>query len=285
MRSFDYYRPATMPEARELLAQHGEDARIMAGGTALLILLKQRLFAPSVLVDIKGIRELDYITRTDTLHIGALATHRALEESQIVKDRYPVLAQAAHLVAHQKIRNKGTVAGNLCQAEPASDLGTVLLAYEAQVKLAGPDEERILPLDQFFVSDYETDILPGEILTETILPHPSDGAKGAYYKFSPRSRADKPTVGLAVLLSLDSPSQIVRSARIALGNCGPTPLRCPKAEERLVGNTIDQSLAMEAGRIAAKEGKPVDDVRASADYRRYIVEVLLKRALLELAAH
>lgn len=283
MRSFDYHRPAGLYGALQLLEEYHERAKVMAGGTTLLLLLKQRLLAPAILVDIKGIRELDYITAAGELRIGALATHRAVEQSPVVREHFPVLASTAARVANRQVRNKGTLVGNLCQAEPASDPGTVLLAHDARVKLVGPGGERVVPLDRFFISYYETDIRPDEIVTEVQVPVLPAGTTGVYYKFTTRSVADKPAVGIAVLIQFDQASGGVRDVRIALGNCGPRPLRCPEAEARLRGNIIDERLAIEAGRIAASEAQPFDDVRASAEYRRHIVGVLVKRAVLELA--
>jgi carbon-monoxide dehydrogenase medium subunit len=284
MNSFEYFPVKDVQEACTLLARYGEEAKIIGGGQSLVSLMKLQLVSPSYLIDIKGISDLDYIRydESDGLRIGALTTHRSLEKSTIVKEKYFMLAQMEHTLASVPVRNWGTVGGNLSHADPASDLAPTLLALGAEVTLTGPDDERVVSLDDFFIDYFETALQPDEILTEIHIPNTGQGG-GSYHKFAQRA-TDLAVVGIAVHLVLDPGNQdLCRDIRIAMGSVGPTPLRSIRGEDILKGQKIDDTLIEKVAQVSSEDAQPTTDINGSEEYKRQIVKVLVSRTIKEAA--
>jgi len=280
MKNFDYLEPRTVAEACALLKQHGGEAKVFAGGAHLTILMKQGLLEPKSLVNIKKIPELKGIRydATQGLIIGALVTHRELETSALVKEKFPVLCEAEREVANIRVRNMGTVGGNLASGEPLTDLAQIFIALDGKAKIAGPTVHRMIPVEELFVDFYTTSLAEDEILTQVVLP-PLPAHSGIdYIRFSSSSVVDKPSVGVAVRLTLDSGAETIQTARIVLGCVGATPVRARKAEALLVGKKLTAELAQEAGSVASQECSPTSDLRGSEQYKRAIVGTLVKRA-------
>ena len=287
LRPFALHRPASAEEACGLLSRLGEDAVPYAGGTELLLLMKEGLLRPRHLVDVKRIPGLDAIVDGGAdVTIGAVVTHRAVERSAAVRARCPVLASVARHVANIRVRNVGTVGGNLAFADPHSDLATLFLALDARVQLASPRGRRELSLDDFVRGPWETARAADELLTSvTLTPWPERTA-AAYVKFGVHER---PTLGVAVALRLEAAANgaaSVAEARLAIGCVDPRPARVPAAEARLRGCPVadlEDSVA-EVGARAAASVDPADDLYGSADYKREMVAVFTRRALRAAAA-
>ncbi len=285
MNTFKYFPAKTVNEACELLSKYGEEAKLLGGGQSLVTFMKQDFVSPSYLIDIKGISDLDYTRydETDGLRIGALTTHRSLETSAVVQEKFAVLAQMELTLASVPVRNWGTLGGNLAHADPASDLAPTLLSLGAEVTLTGPNGARVVSLDDFFVDTFETALQPNELLTEIHIPNSSRG-KGFYYKFAQRA-TDLAVVSVAVNLMLDPDDQnLCRDIRIVMGSVGPTPLRSRRGEDLLKGQTITGTLIEEAARVSAEDAQPTTDINGSEEYKREIVDVLVRRSIKEAAA-
>jgi len=281
---FEYLRPTSLQEALSLLAQYKGKARLLAGGTDLVPKLKRReIEAPSYLIDIKSIAGLDYIRHDEVegLKIGALATIHAIETSPIIKERFPVLAQAAYSMASVQVRNRATVAGNICNAVPSADTAPALLTLQARVKLASQKGERWVDIEDFFTGPKETVLTDEEMLLEIEVPNLPLSHKGIYLKLSPRRSMDLAVVGVAVVAVPENGvfKDVFKDVRIALGAVAPTPIRARRAEEVLRGQSLNEELIKKAAQIAEEEARPIDDHRASAWYRKKMVNVLVKRAL------
>ena len=279
MKNFDYLEPTTVAEACALLKRHGGEAKVFAGGSHLTILMKQGLYQPKALVNIKRIPELKGIRfdTTEGLTIGAVATHREIETSALVKDRFPVLCEAEREVANVRVRHMGTVGGNLASGEPLTDLSQIFIALDGKLRIAGPAGARVLPVEELFVDFYTTSLAEDEIITQVILPPLPPRSGIEYIRFSSSSVVDKPSAGVAVRLTLDN--EAVQIARIVLGCVGPTPVRARRAEVILAGGKVTPELAGEAGKLASQECSPTGDLRGSEQYKRAIVGTLVKRAL------
>lgn len=280
MKDFAYLEPQTVAEACALLKQLGSEAKVFAGGSHLTILMKQGLYEPKTLVNIKKIAELKGIRydATEGLVIGALVTHRELETSALVKENFPVLSEAEREVANIRVRNMGTVGGNLASGEPLTDLSQIFIALDGKAKIAGPIGQRTIPVEELFVDFYTTSLAENEILTQVVLP-PLPARSGIeYIRFSSSSVVDKPSVGVAVRLTLVSGAEMIQTARIVLGCVGATPVRARKAEGLVTGKKLTPELAAEAGNIASQECSPTSDLRGSEQYKRAIVRTLVKRA-------
>ncbi|HWH76804.1 MAG TPA: xanthine dehydrogenase family protein subunit M [Candidatus Binatus sp.] len=280
MKNFDYLEPATVAEACALLKQHGSEAKVYAGGAHLTILMKQGLLEPKSLINIKKIPELKGIRFDDRqgLMIGALVTHRELETSALVKERFPVLCAAEREVANIRVRNVGTVGGNLASGEPLTDLSQIFIALDGNVKITGARMLRMIPVEELFVDFYTTSLADDEILTQVVLPPLPPRSGIDYIRFSSSSVLDKPSVGVAVRLTLDSGVDTIQTARVVLGCVGATPVRARKAEALLIGNKLTGELAQESGGIASQECSPTSDLRGSEQYKRAIVGTLVRRA-------
>jgi carbon-monoxide dehydrogenase medium subunit len=276
---FEYLAPTTLEEALSLLSKYKAKAKVIAGGTDLVPKLKRReTGAPEYVIDIKGIPGLDKIKPNGSgLNIGALATIGAVESSAIIQQKFSILAQAARSMASPQVRNRGTIAGNICNAVPSADSAPALLTMEASLKVISQKGERVVGIEQFFTGPNQTVLTDDEVLAEIHLPNMPPTSKGVYLKLSPRRAMDLAIVGVAaVVIPQDG---ICQDIRLALGAVAPTPIRTKKAEEMLKGQKLDDSSIAKAAKTAAAEAKPIDDHRASAEYRRDMVEVLVKRAI------
>lgn len=282
MKNFDYLEPKTIAEACALLKQLGGDAKVFAGGAHLSILMKQGLLEPKSLVNIKKIPELKGLRYDDAvgLTIGALVSHRELETSELVKEKCPVLCEAEREVANIRVRTMGTVGGNLASGEPLTDLSQIFIALDGKLRIAGPNGQRMIAVEELFLDFYTTSLAEDEILTQVVLPPRPPRTGIDYIRFSSSSVVDKPAAGVAVRLTLNADTA-TEAARIVLGCVGATPVRARKAESLLTGRKITPELAQEAGSIAAQECTPTSDLRGSEQYKRAIVKTLVRRAAIK----
>lgn len=276
--SFDYVVAKSVPDAVALL-QHSDDAKILAGGQSLIPLMRFRLAAPPLLIDILRIAELEYMREADgALHIGALTREAELETSPLIRDRYPILRDTSKGVADPVVRNWGTVGGNLAHADPANDHPATMLALGARVVAEGPGGKRVIPIDAFFTdSPFETTLQPNEILAEIHIPTPAERSGGAYFKLE-RKVGDYAIAGVAASIAIDA-SGLVTYAGIGLTNVGPAPIKARNAEQALLGKTLDDAHIHQAADLAAAASQPGSDRRGSAEYRRAMVRTLCVRAL------
>ncbi len=277
MRDFDCVSPNTVGEALAFLDKYKEDCRVIAGGQSLLNILKQGLIAPDVLVDIKGISELDYVRfdEAEGLRIGAVTTHRTIEESPVIRERYSVLSEMERHLAGVQIRNWGTIGGNLCIADPSGDPAPPLIAMNAEVTIVSSQKKRTVALEDFFVDYYETVLQPDELLTEIGVPLPPSRTAVRYAKFR-NVEGDSPIVGAAVSLSLGSDDSCTE-VRIALNGAAPTPVRARKAEDILRGKVLNDRLIAKAAEAISDDLDPIPDIVASEAYREKIARVLVRR--------
>lgn len=276
--SFDYHAPASLPEALALLAKYGEEAKVLAGGQSLLPLLKLRLGHAAHLVDIGRIPGLEYIREEGgMLRIGGRTRESALEHSEVVKARYPILLDTAKVIADPLVRNMATVGGNLAHGDPGNDHPATMIALRAQVVAIGPRGERVIPIEQFFKGLFRTALKPDEVLTELRIPAPPARSGGAYLKLE-RKVGDYATAAAAAQVTL-SAGGTVEKVGLALTNVGPTPIHCTEAEAYLTGKQPDEATLKEAAKLAAKAAAPSADRRGSVEYKREMARVLTGRAL------
>jgi carbon-monoxide dehydrogenase medium subunit len=282
LRPFALAEPESVPEALEILARLDGEARVIAGGTALVPTMRLGLVTPDRLVSLHRIPGLSGI-RADkgALEIGAMTSLAALTRDAALRAGWPMLAQAAGRVATPAIRSTATLGGNLCYAEAASDPAPALLCLDAQVRVADSVGERVVPIGDFFTGFYETAVAPGEILTGVRVPAGPTGARSGYLKFCPRSAEDKPLIGVAALLVLDTVNRVA-DVRIALGGAAPTPIRARRAESVLMGEPLTDAAIRGAAEAAAAEADPLSDLMGSAAYRREMIRVWVRRLLLSL---
>ena len=274
---FNYLVPDSLDEAIALLAEHGDDAKILAGGHSLIPAMRFRLASPEILIDINRIPDLEYIREEDGhLAIGALTREAALEESVLIGEKYPLLADTARVIADPLVRNLATVGGNLAHADPANDHPATMLAYGASVVARGSAGSRSIAIDNFFVGLFENALGSDEILAEIRIPTPPPSSGGAYLKLE-RKVGDYAVSAVAVQLTLEGDT--VRAARIGLTNVNPVPMRATAAEGELVGKVASAEVLEASGRAAAAECDPSADLRGSVDYKRDLTRVLTKRAI------
>ncbi|MXZ92838.1 MAG: xanthine dehydrogenase family protein subunit M [Chloroflexi bacterium] len=280
MARFDYLEPHSLDEALQMLADRGDQARLVAGSTDFLVRWRTGVWRPESVVCMQHVPGLDYIrwNPDDGLAIGAMATVQDIEQNADVRRHYPALAAGATAFAGVQVRNLATVAGNVCNASPAGDTLPALLACNAQCLIVSSTGQRWLPLDELFVGPGQTALNPGEILSELRLPTPAPNTGGLYVKHSPRGAMDISAVGAASVVSLSDDGSC-SSVRIALGAVAPTPIRAYGAEGRLVGQQPTAANLAEAARLSAQSCNPIADVRSGADYRREIARVLTERTL------
>jgi carbon-monoxide dehydrogenase medium subunit len=277
--SFDYVVAKSIPEAVALLQQHSDEAKILAGGQSLIPLLRFRLAAPSLLIDIIRISELEYIREADgALHIGALTREAEVETSSLIHNRYPILRDTSKDVADPVVRNWGTVGGNLAHGDPANDHPATMLALGARVVAEGPDGQRVIPIDEFFTdSPFETTLQSNELLTEIRIPAPAERSGGAYFRLE-RKVGDFAIAAVAAYITLD-PKGLVTYAGIGLTNVGPAPIKARNTEQALLGKPLDDAHIHQAADLAAAASQPGSDRHGSADYKRAMVRTLCVRAL------
>ena len=280
MARFDYLEPRNLRQAVALVERHGEDARIVAGSTDFLVRSRQGAWRPKYVINIGNIPSMSRVSFSarNGLRLGALVTVRTLETHPVVRQRYPALSAAAAFAGVQ-IRNLATVGGNACNASPAGDTLPALLAFDAQCRIAGPEGERWVSLENFFTGPGSTVLRRGEILAELRLPTPPRGTGSLFIKHSPRGAMDIATVGVASVVSLQERGRVCRDVKIALGAVAPTPIRAHSAEEILRRQTVTPELLAAAAREAQRCATPIDDVRGSAAHRSDLVGVLVERTL------
>lgn len=279
LRPFALAEPESVPEAVEILSRPEGDTRIIAGGTALVPTMRLGLVAPDRLVSLHRIPELSEIrVSKGGLEVGAMASLAALARHGALRTGWPLLAQAAGRVATPAIRSSATLGGNLCYAEAASDPAPALLCLDTQVRVADSVGERVVPIAEFFTGFYETAIAPGEVLTGVRVPPVPPGARGGYVKFCPRSAEDKPLIGVAALLVLDDAKR-AGEIRIALGGAAPTPMRARGAEATAREQELSDRVIRKAADAAAAEAEPLSDLMGSADYRKEMIRVWVRRLL------
>jgi carbon-monoxide dehydrogenase medium subunit len=284
LHPFELIQPESLADAVRALAEADGGARLISGGTALVPMMRLGLLRPERVVSLHRVAGLGGLrVEEGGLHAGAMVTMAELHRSAIVARDWPLLARAAGRVATPSIRSSATLGGNLGYAEAASDPTPALLCLEAVVELAGPVGDRSVPMSRFFRGFYETALEPGEIVTGVRIPPCPAGALGGYAKFCSRSAEDKPLVGVAALLVLGPDAGVCREARIALGGAAPTAIRARRAETLLQGATLDAGAIREAAEAAAAEADPLSDLMGTADYRREMVRVWVRRLLTSLS--
>ncbi|MDR5694526.1 MAG: xanthine dehydrogenase family protein subunit M [Armatimonadota bacterium] len=276
--SFLYFVPATVQEAVELLSHYGEDAKVIAGGTDLVVRIRDGLIQPAALVDIERIPELSRISLEDSrLHIGATATIASILESIEVNHLAPVVSEAARQMGAVQLRNRATIGGNLASAVPSADMAPPLLVLEATVSITGPSGEQTLPIDEFFTGPHQSALRPDEVLTSIEIPVQESGTGAAFVKFGKRSAQVIAVVNAAAWVRIRKGR--VEEARIALGAVAPTPIRARGAEVLLRGQEIRADLLEDAAQAAAMEARPITDFRGTLEFRRELCRVLVRRAL------
>jgi len=281
IQRFDYIAADSVKHALAVLAEKGAGARVMAGGTDLMVKMNHGLLQASVLIDIKRIKELEKISfdRQKGLTIGATALLAEVASHPDILAHYPAIADAAEETANVQIRNMGTVAGNLCNAAPSAENAPTLMAMGAEVILESISGERRVSLDQFFTGPGQTCMEPGEIMTRIVVPAPLPQSGTSYKHISARGKVDISAVCVGVMMSVQG--KTCKEARIVLGAVAPTPMRATQAEAVINGKKMTDEIIEKAGSQASNEARPISDVRASAEYRKKMVAVLTRRALKE----
>ena len=282
MRDFDFLEPATVAEACRMLADLGDECRVIAGGTALLLGMRQRMLAPGHLVSLgrlSSLRQIDFDERNG-LRIGALASHADIARSALVQARYPMLASMATRVANPQVRNQGTIGGNLCYADPSTDPPACLMVLQAQVVIQGQGGERLLAMDEFLVDYFTTALGSDEVVTAIRLPVAPAQATGLYARMLRTAAEHRPLVSVALQASRQG--DVCREARLAVGAATPIPVRVERAEAFLAGKAVTQQVAVEAADMVADDVETLSDLRGSAGYRRDMVRVVARRTIAEL---
>ena len=277
--AFDYVKAGSVEEASRLAREKGTKAVLMAGGTDVILLLKEKVIKAETVIDIKGITGLEGIEFEEGrgMKIGALTRLFDIQTSKLVKEKMPAVSDAAHYVASAQIRRKGTMVGNICNASPSADTAPILLAMKAKVKVQNGSEIREIPLDDFFKGVKKTVLVPGDIVTEIEIPELKKNEGSAYFKHSVRKAMDLAIVGVGCWIKMNGSA--VADCRITMGGVGITPLRAKNAEQLLIGKEITDELLEQCGIAASKECHPISDVRASAEYRVDMIRVYTKRAV------
>lgn len=280
MKDFEYFPAKTIEEACSLISQYKEDGKILAGGQSLITLLRQKLISPSYLIDIKGIPDLDFIrfNEKEGLRMGALTTHRAIEKSPLIQEKYNVLSEMEKNVASVQTRNWGTIGGNLCSADPIGDPAPTLIALGAKLRIVSSRGERTIPLEEFFTDYFTTVLEPNEILREIQLSPPVAHTGVVYMKFSTIEAGIK-IVSTSAFITIDPDKKTCKNARIVMSAVAPVPFKAKKAGELLIGKSINDALIEEAAQLASEEISPTSDVHGSGEFRKEIARVLVKRAI------
>ena len=278
---FDYLAPQSIPEVCEMVARYGSEARLMAGGTDLIIMMRRREVVPRYVIGLKGVPELNFIReeKDGGLIIGAMATSWTIQSSSLVRRRYDFLAKTAADIGSIENLHVSTIGGNLCDGFPCVDFPAPLLTLDAKVKLVSRRGERIIPLDGFYSGYQKTAVEPDELLTEIQIPSHNSHHAGAYIKFHDRHAIDITTTGAGAFLTLDSDGATARDVKIALTTSAPVPLRVKSAEAALRGRKVTEEAIEEAARLASEEASPRTSWRSTAEFRSKLVRVLVRRAL------
>ncbi|MCH7736088.1 MAG: xanthine dehydrogenase family protein subunit M [Chloroflexi bacterium] len=279
MIDFEYHAPTSLDQVFGLLDQFGDDARIMAGGTALVIQMKQRLSQPSHVIGLRRVGDLDAIESTpEGLRIGALCTQRQIEKSRLVGEELPLVADTFRKVATPRIRNMATIGGGLVNGDPNQDPPPALIALGASAVMTSKGGDRVVPLEDLFIDYYETDVQPGEILTSVLVPHAPAGSGSVYLKFLPRTADDYGTVTVAAVVSKEQDGTC-KDVRIVLGSVGVTPIRAKQAEDALRGKPLTDENIRAAAALVKDAVDPLEDFRGSAEYKTDMAEVFARRAV------
>jgi carbon-monoxide dehydrogenase medium subunit len=278
LRPFRLEEPESVKEVSELLGQFGESAKVYAGGTELLLAMKEGLVHYERLINVKNVKGLNEVASDNGMvRIGALCTHHQLETSSLLQQKLAALVRLEQRVANVRVRQVGTLGGNLCFAEPHADPGILLLALGATMVAERASSKREIPAEEFFVDAYETCVEPDEVLTEIRVPVPARDSGVAYLKFG---YLERPSVGVAVAFQVQESERSIHDIKIAVGCAGPAPKRVPEAEEQLKGKSLDEATIniSKAGEIAGRAAQAISDLHGSQEYKEHIVGVLIKRA-------
>jgi carbon-monoxide dehydrogenase medium subunit len=278
--SFEYLAPTRISEAIELLRQHGDDAKLLAGGQSLVPMMKLRVARPKYLIDIHRIADLNYIREDDgDIRCGAMTRHVEIEESPLLREKVPMLCEAASKIGDTQVRNRGTIGGGLVEADPAGDYGPIALALNAKLKCVGPKGERIIAAENFFTFAYTTALESDEILTEVIFPLPDRSSAGVYFKLE-RVAGDFAITSAAVQLGLDR-NGACNNIGIGVTGAGAVPQKAVSVEALLRGRKITSALIDQAGALIQEGAEPIEDLRGSASYKRKALSAILRRAIAE----
>ncbi len=280
IKELDFQTARSLGHALELLGRAGQGAKILAGGTDLVLNLKKKRVSTDTLISLHGLTGLDYVEENDgVIRIGAMAKHEDLARHARLQEKVDILCQAVGLIGSWQIRNVGTIGGNVCNASPAGDSLPPLLVLDAELVIAGPAGETVMPVGSFFKGPGQTELRPNQILKEVRIPVPPEHSAGCYMKLRRRKAVDISLAGVAFQAHTDASGNVIESVGIALGGVAPTPIRVPAAEAMLTGLPIDGAIERikDCGRICAETARPIDDLRASADYKRTIVDVFAQR--------
>jgi CO/xanthine dehydrogenase FAD-binding subunit len=281
LKRFDYFAPESLDGAIAILRERGDGGRLLAGGTDLLVQMKEASLHPPYVVSLRRLRELRGITFDEQqgLRIGAMTTMAEVADNPIVRKRYPVLVDGASIVGSVQTRNMATIGGNICNAAPSADTAPPLLVLGSQVEIAGSGGRRQVPVEGFFAGPGRTILGRNEILIGLAIPTPAPRTGGRYERHTPRAEMDIAVVGVAALVTLEPNRDVVREARIALGAVAPTPVRARDAEAFLAGQPPSEDVFERAADLAVNAARPISDVRGSAAFRRHLVRVMTVRCL------
>jgi CO/xanthine dehydrogenase FAD-binding subunit len=280
MKPFTYIAPTTAEEAISFFGEHSQTSKYMAGGTDVIVKVKEGWMEPDFLISLKKIQEMSQLIKneaTGELSIGALVTHAVLEKSLMIRNDYPIIYDAVSNIGSLQVRNMGTIGGNLINAVPSADGAIPLIALDGVALLHGPDGERSCEVKDLFIAPYETVLKPGEILKKITIPPQAPHTGSGYVKFGRRAAMELPLIGIGVLLTLEDDLKTCNKARICLGVAGPTPMRALGAEKLLMGKQINEDILIQAGNMAADESKVRDSVRGKAWHRKEMIRVHVKR--------
>ena len=281
MKRFDYFAPESLEEAVAILRERGDGGKLLAGGTDLVMQMKEAGLHPSYVVSLRRLHELRGIAFDERqgLRIGAMTTMAEIEQHPVVQRRYPVLVDGARILGSIQTRNVATLGGNVCNAAPSADTAPPLLVLAARVDIVGPGGRRQVPLEQFFTGPGQTVLGRDEILVGLAIPTPAPRTGAYYERHTPRAEMDIAVVGVAALMALEPERDVIREARIALGAVAPTPVRAPEAEASLAGQEPSEEAFGRAAELAVNAARPISDVRGSAAFRRHLVRVITARCL------
>jgi carbon-monoxide dehydrogenase medium subunit len=277
IHDFIYLKPKALQEALSLFADHKDECKIICGGQSLLIVMRQGLVVTDYLIDIKGLNELNYITYDEKqgLRMGATTTHRTVEKSELLKQKYPVLVAVERKLASVQVRNWGTIGGNLAHGDSSGDLAPTLIALDAKIKLSSTRGSRTIPLEEFYTGLFETALDKDELVVEIQAPPARSLTATAYKKFN-LIENDQAIAGVAAMVEVDQ-NGACKDARVVLSNAGVTPVRAKSAEKVLIGKKLSDALLVKAGEAASSDADPVSDIHASEEYRRHLIKVLTER--------
>jgi len=280
-----YFAPQKIEEALEILSRYGENIKVIAGGTDLLVQYYDRLYEISSWLDLKNIKELKEIKiHQNQMEIGAMVTHAQLEKSEDIKKYYPVLSQAAADIGSPQIRNRGTIGGNIVNASPAGDLLAPLMAYDAQFKLLSVQGEALIPAEEFFIGPKKTILEPAQLLTQIIFPLPSKKTYGSWIKIGKRKALIIATITLALLVKIAEDNKTVKDVRTCLGSVAPTPIEIKEIRKKMVGKNFEQLDFTELGQIVEDKISPIDDIRGTKEYRKDVAKNIMINALEEIGS-